>query len=200
MRQLIVLMGLLLPAFSLAASTTLIQRINQQLQHPSVLRGQFEQQRILDGFSKPMTSRGHFVVVRDRGVLWNTDTPFASQLIVTHDSLVQKNGNNVTQKLDANKEPALKAINGVLFALLSGDLAALEQRFTVTGEFKNKNWSLLLIPREAGWKQVLTRVELQGNQQINQLKMLDANHDATEITFFGISGAKAPSAEEASAF
>lgn len=199
MRKLIVLILSVLPVFSWAAPT-LIQKINQQLQHPVVLRGQFEQQRVLEGFTKPMTSRGHFVVLRDKGVLWNTDAPFASQMILTRDSLVQKSGNTITQKLDANREPALKTINGVLFALLSGDLATLEQRFTVSGEIKGKEWSLLLIPRDASWKQVLTRVELQGNRQVNQLMMLDANNDATHIHFSNLSNATEPSTEEVGAF
>lgn len=166
-----------------ARASDLVDRVNRQLQHPAVLRGQFEQQRQLAGFSKPMLSRGRFTVARERGALWLTDSPFSSQLILTRDALIQKNGASVSQRLDASQEPALRAINSVLFALLAGDLSALEQRFTLQGEVGARGWSLRLIPRDAAWKQVMTRIELRGSTHIDTLDMLDINKDSTHIRF-----------------
>lgn len=166
-----------------AQASDLVDRVNRQLQHPAVLRGQFEQQRQLAGFSKPMISRGRFTVARERGALWLTDSPFSSQLILTRDTLIQKSGASVSQKLDAKQEPALRAINGVLFALLAGDLSALEQRFAIQGETSARGWSLRLTPRDAAWKQVMTRIELRGGAHIDTLDMLDINKDSTLIRF-----------------
>ena len=198
LRPLLLLLTLL--ATGHAWASDLVARVNRQLQHPAVLRGEFEQQRQLAGFSKPMTSRGHFVVARERGALWLTETPFQSQLILTRDTLVQKNGNSVSQKLDATQEPALRAINGVLFALLAGNLSALEQHFAIEGEVSKQRWALRLTPRDATWKHVVTRIELRGGAHIDTLDMQDVNRDVTHIRFLNTRPDSALRADEAARF
>lgn len=181
-----------------ARAAGLIDRIDQQLQHPAVVRGQFEQQRQLAGFSKPLQSQGRFVVARARGALWLTEKPFASELILTRDTLIQKSGGTVSQKLDSSREPALRAINSVLFALLAGDLHALESRFDISGRVDSKGWQLTLLPRDATWKQVMSRIDLTGGAFVTTLDLTDANGDRTLIRFLNNAADSTLRADEAS--
>jgi len=128
------------------AADPLVDKVRSLLQQPPVVSGRFEQVRELSGFPKPVASRGHFIVARERGVLWQTEAPFVSSVRLTRSEILQKAGDTVTMRMSADKEPAVRAINGVMFALLSGDIAQLEQRFTVTGKAEGGRWALSLVP------------------------------------------------------
>lgn len=196
MRRLI-LAFLCLAQTALAGGNDLIAQVNKRLQHPPVLRGQFQQEKSLAGFTKPVKSQGKFTVVKGRGIIWRTETPFASQLVLTRNALVQTTGSGAAQRLDAQREPALKAINTALFAVLSGDLNTVERYFEITGRADAREWTLHLKPRETGWRQFIDRIELKGAAYLNRLEMLDANGDTTLIRFLNGSAADAPNTNEA---
>ncbi len=73
-----VAVALLVAAPPVQAAPDLAASVRQQLVQAPVLRGEFEQSKQVQGFSKPLISRGSFIVSRERGVLWLTKTPFAS--------------------------------------------------------------------------------------------------------------------------
>lgn len=182
------------------AADSPVEQVRAQLQQPAVVSGHFEQTRELSGFPKPVKSRGRFLVARDHGVLWQTEAPFASTLRLTRGEILQKAGDTVTMRMSADKEPAVRAINGVMFALLSGDIAQLEQRFSVTGKVDGKRWALTLVPREASLAQVLTKIELNGQKFVEAVDMLDSNGDRTRIRLLDTVAANALGKAEAAQF
>lgn len=190
----------LLSLADFARAATLIEQVQATLAPPAVVSGHFEQKRELAGFPKPVASNGRFLVARERGVLWVTERPFASSVRLTRSEILQKAGNTVTMRMSADKQPAVRAINGVMFALLSGDMIQLEQRFKIQGKVDVGHWSLTLEPRESGLAQVLTRIELAGRKYVESVDMLDANGDRTHIRMFDSKGAAALSKAEAAQF
>ena len=62
--------------------------VRARLAKPAVLRGQFEQQKQLQGFRNPLKSSGDFLLLRDRGIAWNTRLPFASSTRLTRRKLL----------------------------------------------------------------------------------------------------------------
>lgn len=182
------------------AADPLVDKVCGLLQQPSVVSGRFEQTRELSGFPKPVNSRGRFLVAKDRGVIWQTEAPFASTLRLTRGEILQKAGDTVTMRMSADKEPAVRAINGVMFALLSGDIAQLEQRFSVTGKVEGNRWALSLVPREASLAQVVTKIELNGQKFVEAVDMLDPNGDRTRIRLLDTVAANALGKAEAAQF
>ena len=59
--------------------------VRARLAQPAVLRGQFEQRKQLKGFRNPLVSRGNFLLLRERGVAWDTTEPFASSALLTRE-------------------------------------------------------------------------------------------------------------------
>ncbi|WP_172197599.1 outer membrane lipoprotein carrier protein LolA [Niveibacterium sp. COAC-50] len=200
MIRLLCALSLSLVATVAHAADPLVDKVRGLLQQPPVVSGRFEQVRELSGFPKPVASRGRFIVARDRGVLWQTEAPFASSVRLTKGEILQKAGDTVTMRMSADKEPAVRAINGVMFALLSGDIAQLEQRFTVTGKVDGNRWSLSLAPREASMAQVLSKIDLAGQRFVESVDMLDANGDRTRIRLLDIVPAAALGKAEAAQF
>ena len=185
-----------------AHAQDLAQSVRQQLAQPQVLRGEFEQSKQVQGFARPLVSRGSFVVAKEKGVLWSTAKPFASQLRLTRDEILATQANGaVAFRLDASKEPAVRVINGLMFSLLGGDLGGLAEHFRIDGEAGAKGWSLVLTPKSSSLAKLMSRIELAGDKYVRSIRIAEANGDQTQIRFSAqTSEPAALSAEEAQRF
>jgi hypothetical protein len=199
MRFLVILFALLFN--SAQAAPDLAQAVRERLAQAPVLRGEFEQQKQVQGFSKPLISRGSFVVARERGVLWLTRTPFASQLRLTRDEIKATQNGAVAFRLDASKEPSVRVINGLMFSLLNGDIGGLSELFKVEGSADGKAWQLHLTPRSSALAKLMASIDLGGDAQVRSITILEASGDKTVIRFSAQSSEPANlTAEEAHQF
>lgn len=196
------LVGILWICLALSANAAdLLADVRARLAQPAVLRGEFEQTKQVVGFKKALLSRGDFLVARERGVVWRTREPFASVLKLTPNEIVATQGGDVAFRLSASTEPTVRVINGMMFSLLNGDVAALGEQFKMDGSVDSKSWSLTLVPKQAAFTRILTRVELSGDVHVRRIVMDEANGDRTVIRFHGqVSEPAKLSAEEASRF
>lgn len=194
------LLVLMMSLWSLSAhAADLVKDVRARLVDAPLVRGQFEQKKTVAGFKKPLVSKGDFLLARDQGVLWNTRTPFASTLTVTRKSLSAQQGTGgAAYHLDSAKEPALAAVNELLFALLSGDIAALQKRFTVAGELVgDKGWKLDLTPTDAGLSRVFKHIHLEGDGYVRQVQLDETRGDSSVISFEQLAQTPPPDATEA---
>jgi Outer membrane lipoprotein carrier protein LolA-like len=185
-------------ALAAAAPTEKIQAL---LAKPKVLCGRFDQTKLLVGLKKPVTSNGRFCVVVDKGVLWRTLQPFPNTLRVTRDEIVQMHGERVALRLDVRREPALRMVNNILFALFAGDLGRLESFFEIAGTVGEKTWSATLKAREPALAKTIAGVGLEGGMYVRNVTISEANGDVTQIVFSAIqTGDGAMNADEAALF
>lgn len=170
-----------------AADGALLSQVRQRLLDAPVLKGTFEQRKSIKGFRNPLLSHGDFLVARDRGVVWATREPFASALIVTRDRLLSRQADGtVNTKVDAGHEPGIRAVNEMLFALMSANLTALSARFDIDGSLVGKDgWKLVLRPREAALSQWVSRIELDGDRFVRKVRFSEASGDNSEIVLAG---------------
>ena len=176
-------------------------KIQTMLAKPKVLCGRFDQSKQLVGLKKPLTSNGRFCVVTDKGVLWRTLQPFPNTLKLTRDEIIQLRGERVALRLDAKQEPTVRMINGVLFALLAGDLAQLEKLFDVDGTAQDNSWRVTLKAREPGLAKAIGSIALDGGVYVKNIVISEAGGDRTHILFSGIqTGDGALTADEAALF
>jgi Outer membrane lipoprotein carrier protein LolA-like len=173
-----------LAMLSLAAhAADLVADVRARLAQPTVLRGEFEQSKQVAGFKKPLLSDGDFLVAKDRGVIWRTRKPFPGVLKLTPSEIVATQGGDVAFRLSAKTEPTVRVINGLMFALLNGDLSALSEQFKMEGSVEAKTWTLNLVPKQPGFAKILTHVELSGDQHVRKVVLDEANGDHTTIVF-----------------
>lgn len=175
-----VLLGLALPVAGNAAPD-LAQAVRERLQQPEWLRGDFTQTKKVPGFAKPLVSTGNFVAARGRGVLWRTLKPFASELRLTQNEIRATQGGQTAMKLDASREPAVRVINTLMFALLNGDVSGLAELFELSGSTKGAGWQLALVPKPGALQQVLKKVELEGDGFVRRIQLFEANGDESLI-------------------
>ena len=190
---------MLWPAAIFAASVgseELAAAIRSRLGRPEVVRGEFEQKKHIQALAKPLVSRGDFVVARDRGVLWRTRRPFEQTVRLTRAGIVLEQGGETQVRLSAEREPAVRAATGVLFALWAGDFDRLREYFDLSGRAERESWSVTLRPSGAVPAQLFHSVRMEGDSHIRAVDLLERNGDRTEIRFSRVRTEEALTAEE----
>jgi hypothetical protein len=177
--------------------------VRSRLAQPAVLRGQFEQRKQLKGFRNPLVSRGDFLLVRDRGVAWDTTEPFASSALLTRERLLTTLPDGSRRVvIDSSASAGMAAANSLLMALVSGDVAALSSQFDAEESLAaDGRWTLALQPREAGLQRVFKRITLHGDRHVREVDIEEAGGDRTTLRFIDLSDQPAaPTAAESARF
>jgi hypothetical protein len=178
-----------------------VEKIQSMLAKPKVMCGQFDQTKTLAGMSKPLLSYGRFCVAPGKGILWRTLQPFPNTLRLTRDEIAHFQGERLALRIDAQQEPTVRMINGVLFSLLSGDLSQLEKLFEVDGSIRDRHWSVSLKAREPALAKAIGSIVMNGGEYVKTITLSEANGDRTGIVFSNIAtGDSAMSKDEAALF
>jgi hypothetical protein len=180
----------------LAWGADVIDSIRSRLGNPVVVRGEFEQKKVIEVLGRPLISRGDFVFARDQGVIWRTRTPFAQILRLTRTGITQEQGGQVLFKLSADREPTIRAMGEILLPLFSAEFDQMEKSFRVSGGVNGENWRVVLDPIPAVLAQVFRQIRLEGGSHIQRVELLEANGDRTEIRFSRVQTANTLTPEE----
>ncbi len=198
MRRLLTTLCLLL-AVAHASAAGLVAEVEARLDKPGLLRGQFEQQKSVPGFKKPLQSSGDFLLWRGHGLLWQTRKPFASTLAISRNglSLVGAGSDGVTQ-INSAMDSSHRMVSDILSALLAGDFSQMQTYFHIDGELSDKQeWTLRLTPAQAGLSKVIKRITLSGDRHVRRVQIDEANGDSSLIRFTQLVQAPEASAREA---
>lgn len=171
------------PAGAHAQGAATLDQIQKIVVRPAIMCGAFDQQKTLVGLKRPVKSTGRFCVVAEKGVLWNTLTPFASTLRLSREEIVQSQGERVTSRMTSREEPTVGVISELLFSVLAGDFKRLQSTFKIDASTEASSWRAKLTPKDAGMRRVIGAIELSGNDYVRQLTMIEASGDRTSIAF-----------------
>jgi hypothetical protein len=189
------------PAPGVAQAQTLLARPLHALEGAQQIRGNFTQLRYLTGMPKPLRSTGTFAFIRELGVLWQTQTPFASQLVLTPQAMRSSQGGGTASQVSAAQQPGLKAAAATLLSLFSLDLQGLSAQFDLAAVPAGKGWLLTLKPKSAALASAVGQMSIQGGEQIEQIEVVDGRGDRTTLQLSGVSiSAQPPSAAERAPF
>lgn len=166
----------------LASPGDLGSQVKARLGDARVLRGTFEQSKQIKGFKRPLKSAGIYIVTRGEGVQWNTLKPFPSELTVAAAEIVSKQGGAQVFRLEASSEPTVRLITQLLFALLAGDLPALESQFVASGEVGDETWSIELTPKSEALRASLASIQLKGDRAVRWVQLREPTGDITSIS------------------
>ncbi len=157
-----------------------VEEIGRRLQGGAMQRGRFEQEKQLAGFAKPLRSQGDYLLLRGKGLIWRTAAPFASQLVLTRDSIAGSDG----LRLEASREPGVRLVTGLMLALLDGDLRSLAAHFELQAELlAGQAWRASLRPKAAALAKLFAAIEIDGDRQPRRILLREAQGDRTLIRF-----------------
>lgn len=173
-----------LPAAAAGASRLTPEALAARLAPKGVLEGRFTQTRTLEGFPKPLISEGRFVFAPGRGVLWSTEKPFPSELVLTREALSATNAFG-TETLSASAVPQIEAVGRLVTALVSGRFDVLADSFSMTLEGSLERWRAELLPAGGMPSRLFSRILAEGGEHPERITLLTADGQRTCVTLSG---------------
>ncbi|MBL4829356.1 MAG: outer membrane lipoprotein carrier protein LolA [Aliivibrio sp.] len=178
-----VIWSMALILFSMNVFAVSLDSLQQTLSQHSVVRGEFAQQRTMALFSKPLTSRGTFLLADQRGLIWQQTVPFPTQLRLTKEKLSQSFDGGEPQIMTAKDNPMAFYFSHIFLSLFRGDTAQLHHDFVISLSGDEQQWTLSLTPKSAPLSAVFSTIEVKGNQYITHVILNEIRGDRTAIVF-----------------
>ncbi len=156
-------------------SSTAIDSTFAPMTAHKVVRGDFKQTKFIAQLNREFVSVGNFVIANEKGILWNTEKPFASQLAISETGMVQQNANGTRSEINAKDNVVFAQIAKAIHSIFSGSTAKLQAGFHVFFNRQGKTWTVGLVPRELSVKKTIQSIELTGNTWLEQIKLVDGS-------------------------
>ena len=176
--QLALILALFLPP-KLLADTALLTSIAARLTTAEELHYHFEQEKALPFLTQPLRSSGEISISRENGLSWCVKEPVVSEMTVDA-SGVRLDGRPVKDNGTG------ELIASLMRAFMTGELAGLEQTFTLTGELHDNRWQLVMKPLSPFMKAALTRIEVDGTSTLQQVIIVEKNGTISTIRLLPI--------------
>ena len=153
-----------------------LQQLSDQLAKPSVIHGNFTQEKHLRALPQPLVSKGTFVLAKDHGLLWLLKTPLQQDYRITSQGSARRDANG--WQLLPNKSAGAEQ-NRLFLAVLQGDSSGLQRDFDLQLQGEAQQWKLTLTPRSLLLKQVFTQINIDGGALVHTIELLETQGDST---------------------
>ncbi|MGY3892436.1 outer membrane lipoprotein carrier protein LolA [Aeromonas enterica] len=170
----------LLLVLPLQAAPLSRDQVQQLLTLSPARQAHFEQEKQVAGLSQPLRASGELLLVRDLGLWWQQQQPFALTLTLTPQRMVQQVAGQPATVIDS---PQLLEFSQMLLALFGSDEATLSRYFKIDFQSTEAGWQLLLVPTLTPLNKVFASLTLSGQGQLDQLIIADKQGDSTRIRF-----------------
>ncbi|MFM0649054.1 outer membrane lipoprotein carrier protein LolA [Paraburkholderia bryophila] len=167
---------------SAAGNPALVSQIAAHLAQAKGVRAQFTQTQTLAAMKQPLVSSGSLLFFRERGVIWQIDTPYKATYVITDSGVAELNaaGQRVTAH-SAQGARGVAQVSKMMRAMLGGDLSALYSQFDVQAEGSAAQWRMQLTPNQPQIAQSIKGLEMSGGDFLQSLRITLANGDVTKL-------------------
>ncbi len=155
-----------------------LQQLSDQLAKPSVIHGNFTQEKHLRALPQPLVSKGTFVLAKDHGLLWLLKTPLQQDYRISATGIARRDASG--WQLLPNKSAGAEQ-NRLFLAVLQGDSSGLQRDFELQLQGEASQWKLTLIPRSLLLKQVFTQINIDGGELVQKIELLETQGDSTVL-------------------
>ncbi|WP_226475793.1 outer membrane lipoprotein carrier protein LolA [Pseudomonas sp. MWU16-30323] len=155
-----------------------LHQLSDQLAKPTVIHGNFIQEKHLRALPQPLTSKGTFVLAKDHGLLWRLKTPLQQDYRISATGIARRDANG--WQLLPNKSAGAEQ-NRLFLAVLQGDSSGLQRDFELQLQGEAQQWKLTLIPRSLLLKQVFTQINIDGGELVQKIELLETQGDSTVL-------------------
>lgn len=155
--------------------------LSQMTAHELIM-GDFKQTKTIKKLNRDFISTGRFAILKDGGVLWRTQKPFASDLFVAENSLTQFDAKGNAKQIAASENPIFAEFSKTIQSVFSGDLSAMMVNFTVYFEASDKI-RVGLVPKEAAVQKVIANIVLEGSTNLDRVIITDGEGNPVVYEF-----------------
>lgn len=139
--------------------------------------GRFTELRTIPGFPKPLRSEGRYDAVPGERILWAIEKPFPTTIEVRPDRVSVTTRSGTSEKRLPSTEAA-----GFFFALVSGDVARLSERFDLSADEKDGRVTLTAHPKSETLREFIRELRLSGDDVPDTCVIVNPRGETSEIT------------------
>ncbi len=167
--------------FSLLIADCDVESVNAKISK-SNLYANFTQTKTIASLSRPLISKGQIWMSSEGQLVWQTQFPIQSTMVMSGQGVKLYNKNNQLQH-DSNNA-MVKNISGLFLSLLSGNVDELEQKFHQQLTCAEMLWKLELRPKDESLLKMIEQLSLQGSDILEIIAFQEARGDSTTIDLF----------------
>ena len=147
------------------------------------LHGTFELARHLDGFEKPLLSRGEFVISPQNGLIWKTTFPFPGITVLEDDGIFTITPNGYRNAIASGSET--RQFVRMISSVLSGNWDTLQSQFNIAENITQSNtWEVVLTPStNSAVATQVNRIAASGDIFVKTVTIKKPSSDQDVITF-----------------
>lgn len=142
-------------AFAFSETSTTFEnnefsKICKSLSKNKIIKGDFELIQKSQKASKQINSSGKYTISCDDGIIWFTEKPIQSVMVVTKTYIIQENKGKV-RKTDGSKNSTFTNIAQIISSLFTGNYEEITKNFQIDffPELENEqNWNAMLTPKD----------------------------------------------------
>ncbi len=174
----------LLLLFLVSGPAGLAPAAPQTLKEGEALMGRFEQARYLRGFEKPILSEGVFFLMPKSSLVWQTEAPFHSRMVIDDEGLSQSVGGAEVTRLSFKQFPGFKLLRETFENSLGGNWQSLEELAgaklipAADGKF-----SLRFTPQASGLNLPFAYLNFSIGDFLEMVEIVKSNGDRDVISF-----------------
>ncbi len=157
----------------MAVAEDVLQQIQNQLSQAKIASGQFQQEKQLKFLKKPLISSGDFTYQHKVGLVWKTNSPFTSTLLLSETRLIS---NQIEREIPIG-------FGRIFASVLGGDIQQLDQDFVINSQLKNHTWDLTLNPKNQALSKAIVMLKLTGDSELRLLEIHEVNGNVARIQF-----------------
>lgn len=160
------------------ASDCDINSIGQQL--APVQAYEFNQSRTVAALSRPLRSQGVIWLSDNEQLVWQVQNPIKSTTVISADGVREYNRNDELQPV---ADAAIASdLSDIFLNLLSGNFSALNNAFNSTVDCSDEGWAVELFPQEQPFNELLSTLNMTGNEAIESISWQEVRGDTVEIS------------------
>ena len=124
--------------------------------------GDFTQTKTIQTNGRKLKSTGKYIICPE-GIVWKTEKPVPSSLILTKDKMIQVAANGKKSVMDGKDNQIFSNISEILSSVFSGNAASIRKNFNCDFQMKNDGeWSVSLEPKDSTIASVMNTLVLSG--------------------------------------
>ena len=176
---------LILSPLSAADPDQILEQLYSEVLSHDIVQGEYIQNKVLRKINHTISSRGTFVIEAGHGILFNVKEPFASDIVVGWDRLVQRMPDGTVSIMDGSENAIFRQMADIVSSVFMNDLQQLKKNFDVSVEKKDGSYVISLIPFDSLLHGAIPLIVIGVSDAVDSVLLHEGNGNTVEYIFSG---------------
>lgn len=156
-----------------------INDLKNSIAHENI-QGNFQQQKIITGFPKPIITEGKFTI-KNKTLFWLTEKPRKSYIKINEMGIFSLSDNSTWHKVESQYDKSM------FLDILNFNFEKIEKIFNIKLSGDKNNWAIVMTPKTHITSKIFKDITITGNIYVSSINITEENGDKTIMEFFNVS-------------